>query len=157
MFNFFKKKDEPFHVVACTSGKCIKIEDVKDEVFSQKMMGDGFAIIPDGDTVVSPVNGTIVTVFPTGHAIGIKTKDNIEIILHIGIDTVNLNGEGFKTLVKSNTKVKAGQLLVKIDKELLESKGYDLTTLTIFTSGYNKDIHLSYYGKTVTAGEVLIQ
>lgn len=157
MFGFFKKKEDSFKVVACVDGRCIKIEDVNDEVFSKKMMGDGFAIIPHSDMIVSPVTGTVITVFPTGHALGIKTKENIEIILHIGIDTVNLNGEGFQILIKSNSKVKAGQPLVKIDKELLESKGYDLTTMTIFTSGYEKEVNLSCYGRVLNAGEVVIQ
>ena len=122
MFNFFKKKDESFKVAACVNGKCIRIENVKDEVFSKKMMGDGFAIIPDGDTIVSPISGTIITVFPTGHAIGIQSANGVEIILHIGIDTVNLNGEGFQVLVKNNEKVKIGQPLVKINKEQIKEK-----------------------------------
>lgn len=157
MFNFFKKKDDPFQVAAFVTGQCIKIEEVKDDVFSQKMMGDGFAIIPDSDTIVSPVNGSIVTVFPTGHAIGIQSNTGVEMILHIGLDTVNLKGEGFTVLVKANSKVKLGQPLVKIDKELLEEKGYDITTMIIFTSGYDKEINLSCYGRTVNVGEIVIQ
>lgn len=157
MFNFFKKKDESFKVAACVNGKCIRIENVKDEVFSKKMMGDGFAIIPDGDTIVSPISGTIITVFPTGHAIGIQSANGVEIILHIGIDTVNLNGEGFQVLVKNNEKVKIGQPLVKINKEQIKEKGYDPTTMTIFTSGYDQEINLSCFDEYVEEGQIVIQ
>ena len=156
MFGFFKKKEEPFQVVACVDGKCIPISEVKDEVFSQKMMGDGFAIIPTGDMIVSPVSGNIETIFPTKHALGIKTSNGVEIILHIGIDTVNLNGEGFTALVKENTKVQAGQPLIQIDAKFIQEKGYDLTTMTIFTAGYDKEIQLSCYNKEVKAKDILI-
>lgn len=155
MFSFFKK-EEPFKVVACVDGKCIALSEVKDDVFSQKMMGDGFAVIPSSDTIVSPVSGTIETIFPTKHALGIKAKDGIEIILHIGLDTVNLNGEGFTVLTKTYAKVKAGDELVRIDREFLLEKGYDLSTMVIFTAGYEKEIHLSKEGQQVKAGETLI-
>ena len=155
MFGFLKK-EEPFKVVACTDGKCINITEVPDAVFSQKMMGDGFAIVPSGDTIFSPVSGSIETVFPTKHAIGIKTKDGIEIIVHIGIDTVNLNGEGFTSLVKQGNRVKAGQPLVKLDLNSFEEKNVNLTTMVIFTAGYDKEINLDSFGKEVKAGDVLI-
>ncbi len=156
MLNFFKKKEEPFKVVACANGKCINIADVNDQVFSTKMMGDGFAIVPTTDVIVSPVTGTVETVFPTKHALGIKTNDNIEIIVHIGLDTVNLNGEGFTTLVKAKDRVKAGQPIVKFDKNKLEEKGYDLTTIVVFVGGYDKVVNLSCYEQNVNAGEILI-
>ncbi|MGN1344776.1 MAG: PTS glucose transporter subunit IIA [Traorella sp.] len=152
----FKKKDEVFQVVACVDGKCIPLEEVKDPVFSQKMMGDGFAIIPTSDTIVSPVNGTIQVVFPTKHAIGIKRKDGIEILLHIGIDTVNLNGRGFNSLVKPKMKVKAGQPLLKVDRQTLTQEGYDLTVMVIFTSGYQQEIKLSCFHESVKANDVLL-
>lgn len=155
MFGFLKK-EEPFKVVACVDGKCINIADVPDQVFSQKMMGDGFAIVPSSDTIVSPVNGTIETIFPTKHALGIKAKDDIEIIVHIGIDTVNFNGEGFTSLVKQGSKVKAGQPLVKLDISTLKSKNANLVTMVIFTAGYDKVIVLDNFGKEVKAGDVLI-
>ena len=98
MFNFFKK--EEFKIVAPVSGELIPLSQVPDQVFSTKMMGDGFAVIPGSNRVVAPLSGSLETVFPTGHAVGIKTKDGIECIVHIGLDTVELNGEGFNVLVK---------------------------------------------------------
>lgn len=154
MFSFFKK-EESFKVVACAEGKCINITDVPDQVFSTKMMGDGFAIIPSNDTIVSPVTGEVITVFPTKHALGIKTKSGVELIVHIGIDTVNLNGEGFTALIKQNDKIKAGQPLVKLDMSVLKDKGVNLVTMVVFTAGYDKEINSEIFGKEVKAGEVL--
>lgn len=154
MFNFLKK--EELKVVACVDGTCINIADVKDQVFSAKMMGDGFAIIPTDDTIVSPISGTIETVFPTNHAVGIKNRNGVEVLIHIGLDTVELNGEGFTGFVKEGTQVKAGQPLVKIERTKLEEKGYDLSTMIIFTAGFDGEVKLECYGKKVKAGDVLI-
>lgn len=156
MFNFFKNKSELFRIVACVDGTCISVDKVKDEVFSQKLMGDGFAIIPSSNLIVSPSSGRVEVVFPTGHAIGIKTTNGVEVLVHIGIDTVNLNGEGFQTLVKQGSKVKAGQPIVKLDVELIKEKGYDLTTMTIFTAGYDKVIELPEFNQKVKANQLLI-
>ena len=155
MFSFLKK-NESFKVVACTDGKCIKLSDVNDQVFSQKMMGDGFAIIPNADLIASPVPGTVEMIFPTKHAIGLKTKEGIELILHIGLDTVNLNGEGFTVLVKEKSKVRAGDSLVRINRSALIEKGYDLSTIVVFTNGYEKEIDLPCYGNEVKIGDLLI-
>lgn len=153
MFSFFNK--EPFKVVACVSGKCIMLEEVNDQVFSTKMLGDGFAIIPSTSEFVSPVTGTIETVFPTKHAFGIKTKDGVEILVHIGLDTVNLKGEGFTSLIKAGDKVKAGQTVMKLDLSFFKQNSIDLTTMIIFTSGYDKEVTLTHYGE-VKANEILI-
>lgn len=155
MFSFLKK-NESFKVVACANGKCIKLSDVNDRVFSQKMMGDGFAIIPNADLIASPVTGTVEMIFPTKHAIGLKTKEGIELILHIGLDTVNLNGEGFTVLVKEKSKVRAGDSLVRINRSVLIEKGYDLSTIVVFTNGYEKEVELSCYGDEVKIGDLLI-
>lgn len=152
MFNFLKK--EEFKIVAVTDGKLIPLSDVPDEMFSQKLMGDGFAIIPNGNVVVAPLSGVAESVFPTGHAVGIKTKDGIECIVHIGLDTVELNGEGFKTLIKQGEKIKAGQPMIQFDKELIEEKGYNLVTMVVFPAGYDHSFALG--NKDVVSGEVLV-
>lgn len=152
MFKFFKK--EEFKIVAPVDGKMILLENVPDEMFSQKIMGDGFAVKPESGTVVAPISGVAETVFPTGHAVGITTKDGIECIVHIGVDTVELNGEGFTTLIKQGTKVKAGQPIVKFDKELLEEKGYELVTMVVFPAGYDKEFALGE--RMVSSGEKLV-
>ncbi len=152
MFGFFKK--EEFKIVVPADGELIQLSDVPDEVFSQKVMGDGFAVIPENGKIVAPISGTAASVFPTGHAVGIETKDGIECILHVGLDTVELNGEGFKPLISQGDKVKAGQPVIEFDKELIESKGYNLTTMVVFPSGYDHEFHLGQ--KKVTAGEQVV-
>lgn len=158
MFGLFKKKEkeveEIFKIVSPVDGELIPLTEVPDQVFSEKMMGDGFAVVPNSDTIVAPVSGTAESVFPTGHAVGIRTKEGIECLVHIGLDTVNLKGEGFQQMIKQGDKVKVGQPMVKIDREALEQKGYDLSTMVLFPSGYEHEFNLEK--KTVTAGEQLI-
>ncbi len=116
------------------SGEVLDISEVPDEVFAGKMMGDGFAIKPSENIFVSPVDGTIINVFPTKHAIGIKSENGLEILLHIGIDTVNMKGEGFEVFVEEGEKVKAGQPLVKADLDLIERKAKSAITPVVFTN-----------------------
>ena len=152
MFGLFKK--EEFKIVAPVDGELIPLAEVGDGVFSEKVMGDGFAVIPANGSVCAPLSGTAETVFPTGHAVGIKTKDGIECIVHIGLDTVELNGEGFTPLIKQGDKVKVGEPMVRFEKEALEAKGYTLTTMVVFPSGYDKAFDLGK--RTVASGETLI-
>lgn len=154
MFSFLKK--EPFEVVSCANGTCVALENVKDDVFSAKIMGDGFAVIPDDEMIVSPVTGSVEAVFPTGHAVGLKTKEGIEVLVHIGINTVELDGEGFNVQIKKGQKVKKGQPIVKIDRDMILSKGYDLSTMIIFSSGYEEEVKLDKFDQKVQQGEVLI-
>ena len=133
MFSLFKK--EKFKIVSPLDGQLILLKDVPDSVFSQKLMGDGFAIIPQSQVVVSPISGVAESVFPTGHAVGIKTKDGIECIVHIGLDTVELNGEPFTMHVKKGDKVKKGQLLVDVDLKAIEAAGKETATAVIITNG----------------------
>lgn len=122
-------------VIAPADGKVIPLEEMNDETFAKKLMGDGYALVPENGKVISPVNGTVTTLFPTKHAIGLTDDQGNEILIHIGIDTVNANGEGFEAKVKQGDKVTCGQELVRFDKKVLEDKGYDLTTAIIFTNG----------------------
>lgn len=139
MFNLFKKKEQPelnysdSDIVAITDGYLIKIEDVADPIFAQKMMGDGVAFKIISNKICSPCNGKVVTAFPTGHAFGIISNEGVELLIHIGIDTVKNNGVGFKPLVKQGEKVKAGQIIAEIDLKQLEKK-YDMTTMLIITN-----------------------
>lgn len=126
-------------------GEIISITKVPDQVFSQKMMGDGFAIIPEKGTVVSPVDGKIVNIFPTKHAIGIQSKQGYEILIHVGIDTVNLKGEGFTTLVKEGEIVSKGQEILHFDLEYVKQSAPSTITPIIFTN--LKRLHLQKQGK----------
>ena len=107
MFNFFKKsKSKGNEVKAPIKGNLIPLSEVSDDVFSQKMLGDGFAVKPTGQEVVAPVSGTITTLFPTKHAIVIKTAEGLEVLIHLGIDTVELKGEPFKLFAEQGDSVR---------------------------------------------------
>ncbi|UOY93844.1 glucose-specific PTS transporter subunit IIBC [Ectobacillus sp. JY-23] len=115
-------------------GKILPITAVPDQVFSGKMMGDGFAIEPSEGTVVSPVNGEIVNIFPTKHAIGIQSEGGKEILIHFGIDTVKLGGEGFESLVAQGDKVTQGQPLLKVDLDFVKNNAPSIITPIVFTN-----------------------
>jgi N-acetylglucosamine PTS system EIICBA or EIICB component len=115
-------------------GKIIPITEVEDQVFSQKMMGDGFAVVPSKGSVVSPVNGEIINVFPTKHAIGIKSKQGYELLIHVGLDTVQLNGEGFTVLVKEGDQITKGQEILKFDLDFIQKSATSSVTPIIFTN-----------------------
>lgn len=117
------------------TGKLVSMSDVKDPVFSQKMMGDGFAIIPSANEVVSPVDATIEVLYPTGHAIGLRTEDGIEILIHLGIDTVKSKSNSFKLLKQVGDSVKAGDPIIQMNLKQLLKEGYDMTTPIVFLSG----------------------
>lgn len=117
------------------NGQLVAISEVKDPVFSQKMMGDGFAIVPSSNEVVSPVDATIEVLFPTGHAIGLKTNDGVEILIHLGIDTVKSKSNSFKLLKQVGDKISAGDSIIQMNLKQLINEGYDMTTPIIFLSG----------------------
>ncbi|MEK3856522.1 glucose-specific PTS transporter subunit IIBC [Cytobacillus sp. FSL H8-0458] len=115
-------------------GEIKPITEVPDAVFSGKMMGDGFAIVPAEGTVVSPVDGKIVNMFPTKHAIGILSDSGREILIHVGIDTVNLKGQGFEALIAENDRVEAGQPLLKVDLDYIGENATSIITPIVFTN-----------------------
>ncbi|RBR29734.1 PTS system, IIBC component [Enterococcus cecorum] len=126
--------EESVDLVAVANGEVIAIEAVADPVFSGKMMGDGFAVEPTDGTIVSPVNGTIKSVFPTKHAIGIETKEGVEVLVHMGIDTVSLEGKPFSVKVKEGDQVQAGQVLAQVDLEALQQADKKATMIVVFTN-----------------------
>jgi glucose PTS system EIICBA or EIICB component len=116
------------------TGEILPITEVPDQVFAGKMIGDGFAIRPTDGKVVSPVNGKVVTVFPTKHAIGIAADNGTEILIHIGIDTVNLKGEGFTSKIEQGDLVEQGQLLMEVDLDYVEKNAKSIVTPIVFTN-----------------------
>lgn len=134
MFKLFSKKAAVEELVAPMSGKVVQIEDVPDEVFSRKMIGDGIAIEPDEGVVVSPVDGEVVQFFPTKHAVGLKTKSGLEILIHIGMETVALNGEGFEGFVQQGDRVKAGDKLVSFDLEQIRERAESIISPIVVTN-----------------------
>lgn len=131
MFNFFKKS---LTIIAPISGKTMDLSEVPDPVFAQKMAGEGVAINSTGDTVVAPCDGTISLIMDSGHAFAITTNNGLELLVHVGLETVTLNGEGFEILQKVNTKVTAGTPILKVNRSFIESKGISLITPVLITN-----------------------
>lgn len=123
-----------YSIYSPIKGKLMPITEVPDEVFAGKMMGDGFAIEPTDGTVVAPADAKVMNVFPTKHAIGLETKDGREILIHFGIDTVNLKGEGFEVLVEQGDEVKQGQELMKADLDYIAKHAKSTITPIVFTN-----------------------
>lgn len=124
-------------------GKIIKLEEVNDQAFSSKMMGEGFGVVPSEGKVISPFDAEVVSVFPTKHAIGLKRGDGLELLIHVGIDTVELNGEYFESLVKQGDFVKKDQELLIFDNKKIQQSGFDTTTAVVVTNSKEfEEIHL---------------
>lgn len=139
------------------NGIASPIEETPDEAFAGKMMGDGIMIMPEDKTVFAPCNGEILFVFPSKHAVGIKTNDGFEILIHIGINTVELNGEGFETFVNAGDKVKKGDKLISFDIEYIKDKVPSMATPFIFTAlNENQRVRLIKKGKVNALEDVLV-
>ena len=132
---FKKKKEEPKKgIFAPITGTLLSITEVPDPVFSQKMMGDGFAIEPTEGKVYSPVAGKVLNVFPTKHALGIKTASGVEVLLHMGIDTVSLKGEPFTLFVEEGQEIRQGQLIADVDLNAITEAGRKTDMIVVFTN-----------------------
>ena len=131
-FNFFKKEAVEFYTPV--SGKIVPIEEVPDPVFSQKMMGEGIAVLPEGGDILSPVKGTVILVAATKHAVGIRAEDESEILIHVGLETVALDGKGFNVSVKEGDKVSTGQLLIEVDWEYISTNAKSTITPIVITN-----------------------
>lgn len=155
VWDFFSKlkKCEPVtkagRICAPVNGTVKCLESVNDGMFSEKIMGDGIVVIPSDGNFYSPVTGILESVFPTGHAYGIRTEAGEEILIHIGLDTVELKGNGFQAHVKQGQKIHMGDPLATVDLEKVKASGYSTATMVIVTSGQailsrareNMDIH----------------
>ncbi|WGE88829.1 PTS glucose transporter subunit IIA [Actinobacillus arthritidis] len=142
-------------VYAPLSGEIVNIEDVPDVVFSEKIVGDGVAIRPNGDTIVAPVSGTIGKIFETNHAFSIESDEGVELFVHFGIDTVELKGEGFTRVAQEGQAVKAGDPIIKFNLELLESKAKSVLTPVVI-SNMDEISNLDKKVGQVVAGESVV-
>ncbi len=133
MFNFFNKNKE-LVIDAPFEGEIVDITLVADQVFSSKILGEGVAVKPKSNIAVAPCDGEITQIFPTNHAFGITTKEGVEILIHIGIDTVELKGEGFKRLIEVGEKVKKGTPIIQVDIEYIKNEGKDTITPIVITN-----------------------
>lgn len=145
---FFSKKELPSvadsAVTAPVSGKMISANEISDVAFSQEMLGQTIGIVPVDNVIVAPANGTIEVFFETGHAFGIKTSDGTGLLVHIGVDTVSLNGKGFKTFAKQGDKVRAGQKIVEADFDVIKAAGLNPTVMLIVTEQPTEDFRINY-------------
>lgn len=142
-------------ILSPVTGKAIPLEQVDDPVFSQKVIGDGMAVIPSNGTIVSPVEAEVVSVAETKHAFGLKTEDGLELLIHVGLETVSLKGECFEVFVKPGDKVKAGQKLAKVDLEFLKEKNISAVTPVLVCGGMEGK-SLNYGEGEMKAGESVL-
>lgn len=150
MLNFFRKS-KLSQIIAPISGKVVDITTVSDQVFAEKLIGDGVAIEPTSGLVVAPCNGKVIQIFPTNHAIGIETEDGYDVLIHVGINTVDLKGEGFTRLVEENTRVKKGNPLLRVDLQAIQTAGKQTTTICIVSTMDEVRELVPVYGEVVAS------
>ena len=153
----FEKNAKTISLKAVEDGRTIPMDEVNDQTFAQELLGPGIATVPSNGTVVSPINGTIATVMDTKHAVCIQGEDGLELIVHAGLDTVELNGKYYQTYKEIGDQVKAGDVLLEFDLEEITKAGYDVTTPIVITNLGDHKITKCLTGQQVKAGEEVIQ
>lgn len=151
-----KSKDEKILVASPLKGKLMELKDVKDEAFSSGALGKGVAVMPKEGVLYAPADGTISAFFPTGHAIGLTTDTGLELLMHVGMDTVQLDGKGFKPLEAAGDVVKKGQKLLEFDMELIQEAGYSLVTPVLVTNSDDFAEIVPSEAEEVQAGDLLL-
>lgn len=144
-------------ILAPVEGEVIPLSEVEDEAFSNELLGKGVCIIPSSNQIVAPVSGAVTNLFPTLHAIGITSNDGVEVLIHVGMDTVNLNGQYFKAYVKQGDKVNVGDVLMEFDRDVMLEKGINLQTPVVVTNTKDLGAVEPYEVKTVHLNDVLIK
>jgi PTS system glucose-specific IIA component len=153
MFSFLRRN---FKLLAPVDGKVIALDKVPDEIFSQKMAGDGIAIDTDGDLVVAPADGEITFIFKTNHAFGMSLGNGVELLIHVGLDTVNLAGEGFERLAYEGQGVKAGEPIIRIDRSFILERGCSLISPLLISNMDAVRFSNKGVGKNVKAGKDIV-
>lgn len=160
MLSFLKRKknrENTIELKAFVSGKVIPITDVADEAFSSKIMGEGLAIQPEGRVISAPCDGTVsVVMADTRHAVGLRLDNGAELLLHEGLDTVSMNGEGFELFVKTGDQVRTGDKLLSFTPELIREKGLDTTCVLLLTNSEDFPHADFFSGMTAVQGETVI-
>ncbi len=149
-------KEEIIPICAPVAGKLVPLSEVSDPTFSDGILGQGAAVIPTDNQFFSPVDGTVNTVFPTGHAAALTSADGVEVLLHIGLDTVKLNGKHFTIHAEEGQQVKKGDLLLEADLEQIKSEGYDIITPVVICNTEEFSEIGMVKGGSVTVGNVII-
>ncbi|QCI16904.1 PTS glucose transporter subunit IIA [Buchnera aphidicola (Aphis helianthi)] len=157
--NFFNSKKsnslKKIDIFAPVSGEIVNIEDVPDVVFAKKIVGDGIAIKPSGNKIISPINGTIGKILDSKHAFSVLSEDGVELFVHFGIDTIKLKGEGFKQIAKDNQKVKIGDIIILFDLNILEKTARSILTPVVI-SNMEKFKKIEKSSGSIIAGETII-
>ena len=153
----FEKNAKTISLKAVEDGRTIPMDEVNDQTFAQELLGPGIVIVPSNGTVVSPINGTIATVMDTKHAVCIQGEDGLELNVHAGLDTVELNGKYYQTYKEIGDQVKAGDVLLEFDLEEITKAGYDVTTPIVITNLGDYKITKCLTGQQVKVGEEVIQ
>ena len=152
----FKKKERIDELASPVNGKMIDLKEVPDKVFASEMMGPGVAFISNDGKIYSPCDGELITVFPTKHAIGIKANNGAEILIHFGLDTVQLEGKGFRQVAKEGQRLKKGDLILDVDIVFLQKKGYAIETPMVITNSDEVYVKVNKLANVSTNTEVVI-
>lgn len=152
----FKKKERIVELASPVNGKMIDLKEVPDKVFASEMMGPGVAFISNDGKIYSPCDGELITVFPTKHAIGIKANNGAEILIHFGLDTVQLEGKGFRQVAKEGQRLKKGDLILDVDIVFLQKKGYAIETPMVITNSDEFYVKVNKLANVSTNTEVVI-
>ncbi len=152
-----KKIKKIKNIIAIQSGEVVDIADIEDVMFDEKVLGDGVALIPEKGEIHSPVSGIIDVIANTLHAYGIKTDDGVDILVHVGLETVELQGEGFDPKVKVGDRVEMGDLLTIVDLKLIEEKGFSKTTPIIITNVEDLQEMKTFKGQAIKKETVIIE
>ena len=154
LFDFMKKK--AIVLGSPAEGECVPLSQVNDPTFSGEILGKGVAIIPSKGTICAPADGEVGTVFPTGHAVALTTPEGAEVLIHIGLDTVDMNGDGFEYLITKGQRVKAGTPLIRFSKEKIRAAGHrDVTMCIISDPGHTKNLRYQLT-ENAKAGETVV-
>ena len=155
MLDFFKKREKDLYAIA--SGDAVPIKELRDGMFSKGTIGDGIVIKMNENQVCSPCSGILSMVFPTLHAFGVRSDDGMEILVHIGIDTVNLKGKGFTLLADKESRVKRGQPIINVDRSILQSNGYDCDAILVITNANNLDYEFKYMNGVIAGKSIIVE
>lgn len=157
MFGFLKKKDNGIVIGAPVKGNAVPLSEVSDPTFGEEILGKGAAVRPTEGKIYAPADGEVTLLFDTLHAVSITTDDGVEILVHIGLDTVALKGEHFKSHSQTGAKVKKGDLLIEADLDALKAAGYDVITPVVICNTADFASVEALTGKAVEPGDSLIE
>lgn len=156
LFQNLFAKDNSILIGAPTAGKLVSIKEVSDPTFSEEVLGKGAAIIPSDGKFYAPVDGTISTIFPTGHAAAITSSEGVEVLIHIGLDTVKLEGKHFTIHAEEGQEIKKGELLLEADLDQIKAEGYDIITpVIICNSDEYSEIQMMEPGDVTQGDDIL--